>query len=263
MLLRRLAALACLVLLPSVGSQAADITWSVGPSFGGADGHLGILTNGTLVAAVHTGGSTGPLEVVDPGGTALAFTPIDSSSFSGAYVDPANGIGDPVWSAIVAHLEWQPGSDVSAEGFLSGLTPGHNYQVQLFAGRSHTCCASRSQSFGDGNGHFSESISFAPLSFVSIVGTFVADGATQTIVFDDSTNNPVLSAYVLRDVPEPGVAGQWAALAGLVTAAGVARRRPLASTRPCAGGETGCSPAAAAGPSTVTGCLGSGDAASQ
>ena len=226
MLLRRLAALVCAALLPSAGSQAADITWSVGPNFGGADGHLGILTNGTLVAAVHTGGSTGPLEVVDPDGLALAFTPINSPSFSGAYGDPANGIGDPVWSAIVAHLEWQSGQDVTAEGFLSGLTPGNTYQVQLFAGRSHPCCANRSQRFGDGNGHFSGSISFAPLSFVSIVGIFVADGPTQTIVFDDSTNNPALSAYVLREVPEPGAAGQGAALAGLVTAAGVAWRRP-------------------------------------
>jgi hypothetical protein len=225
MLLRRLAALACAALLPSAGSQAADIIWSVGPTFGGVEGHLGILTNGTLVAAVHTRGSTGPLEFVDPDGLALAFTPIDSPSFSGTYGDPSNGIGDPVWSAIVSDFEWQSGQDVTAEGFLSGLTLGHSYQVQLFAGRSFLCCADRSQRFGDGNGHFSESISFAPLSFVSIVGTFVADGATQTIVFDDSTNNPVLSAYVLRDVPEPGAAGQWAALAGLVTAAGVARRR--------------------------------------
>jgi len=228
MLLRRLAALACVGLLLSAGAQAADITWSVGPTFGGADGHLGILTNGTLVAAVHTRGAAGPSEVVDPDGLALAFTPIDSPSFSGTYSDPANGIGDPVWSAIVANLEWQSGQDVTAEGFLSGLTPGDRYQVQLFAGRSHTCCAARSQRFGDGNGNFSESISFAPLSFVSIAGTFVADGATQTIVFDDSTSNPVLSAYVLRDVPEPGAARAWAALAGLAMVTRVGLRHGTA-----------------------------------
>ena len=213
----------------SGSSYAADITWSVGPSFGGAEGHLGILTNGTLVAAVHTRGSTGPAEVVDPAGLDIAFTPIDTASFTGTFIDPANGIGDPVWSAIIADFEWQPGQDVTATDLLAGLTPGETYQVQLFAGRSHTCCANRSQRFGDGNGHFSPSIDFAPLSFVSIVGTFVADGATQTLVFDDSTNNPALSAYVLRDVtglPEPATA-PWAAMAGLAAVLGQ-RRRPSA-----------------------------------
>jgi len=217
----------CATLLAIAGaSRAADITWSVGPSFGGVDGHLGILTNGTLVAAVHTRGSTGPAEVVDPAGLDIAFTPIDSASFPSTFTDPANGIGDPVWSAIVAHFEWRQSQDVTATDLLTGLTPGSTYQVQLFAGRSHTCCADRTQRFGDGNGHFSASIDFAPLSFVSIVGTFVADGTSQTLVIDDSTDNPALSAYVLRDVtglPEPEASG-WAALAGLA-AATVHRRR--------------------------------------
>jgi hypothetical protein len=219
-------ATACAALLAIPGSsRAADIDWSVGPSFGGADGHLGILTNGTLVAAVHTLGSTGPAEVVDPGGLNIAFTPIDAASFPLTFSDPANGIGDPVWSAIVANFEWRSGQDVTATDLLTGLTPGDTYQVQLFAGRSHTCCANRSQRFGDGNGHFSASIDFTPLSYVSIVGTFVADGTSQTLVFDDNTDNPVLSAYVLRDVtglPEPE-AGAWAAMAGL--AAVIVHRR--------------------------------------
>jgi len=217
-------ATACAALLAISGSaRAADIQWSVGPSFGGADGHLGILTDGTLVAAVHTRGSTGAAEVVDPGGLNISFTPIDAASFPSTFTDPANGIGDPVWSAIVAHFEWRQSQDVTATDLLTGLTIGDTYQVQLFAGRSHTCCADRSQRFGDGNGHFSPSISFAPESFVSIVGTFVADGTSQTLVFDDSTNNPALSAYVLRDLtPEPE-AGAWAALAGLAVV--IARRR--------------------------------------
>ena len=223
------AACAALLAIPA-SSRAADIHWSVGPSFGGADGHLGILTNGTLVAAVHTRGSTGPVEIVDPSGLDIAFTPIDSASISATFTDPANGIGDPIWSAIVAHFEWQAGQDVTATDLLTGLTPGATYQVQLFAGRSHSCCAGRTQRFGDGNGHFSAPISFEALSFVSIVGWFVADGTSQTLVLDDSTDNPCLSAYVLRDVtglPEPD-AGASAALAGL---AGLSVQRRAARTR--------------------------------
>lgn len=222
-------AVVCAALVAIAGaSRAADIEWSVGPAFGGADGHLGILTNGTLVAAVHTRGSTGPVEIVDPTGLALAFTPIDSASFGATFTDPPNDIGDPVWSAIVATFEWQPSADVTATEFLAGLTPGNTYQVQLFAGRSHPCCGARSQRFGDGNGHFSPAIDFEPFSFVSIVGTFVADATTQTVVFDDDTDNPVLSAYVLRDVtglPEPEASG-WAVAAGL---AAVVRHRSRGS----------------------------------
>lgn len=179
-------AIVCAVLLASTGSHAADISWSIGPSFGGAAGHLGILTTGTPVAAVHLRGSSGVPEVVDPGGLDLAFTPIDSPSFGAVFVDPPNGIGDPVWSAIVASFEWQLNQDVTAVSFLSGLTPGVPYRIQLFAGRSHSCCGDRLQRFGDGNGHFSAPITFEPLSFVSIVGSFVADSTTQTIEFEDS-----------------------------------------------------------------------------
>lgn len=235
---RRILALAGATFLAIAGaSHAADIEWSVGPSFGGADGHLGILTNGTLVAAVHTRGSTGVEEIVDPMGLGLAFTPIDSPSFGATFTDPPNEIGDPVWSEIVASFEWQKSADVTAPAFLTGLTPGNVYQVQLFAGRSHPCCGARSQRFGDGNGHFSPEISFEPLHFVSIVGTFVADATTQTLVFDDSTENPLLSAYVLRDVtglPEPE-AGGWAVAAGLAAVRGhrsrISRRRAGRSAR--------------------------------
>ena len=46
-------ALAALATLMAAGTaHAAQITWTTGPSFGGPDGHLGILTNGTLVEAI-------------------------------------------------------------------------------------------------------------------------------------------------------------------------------------------------------------------
>ena len=33
--------------------SAADISWSTGPTFNGPNGHLGILTNGSLVEAIN------------------------------------------------------------------------------------------------------------------------------------------------------------------------------------------------------------------
>lgn len=210
-------AAAMLALTPAM---AADITWSTGPQFGGPTGYLGILTNGTLIEAVHLAGTNGAPTTVDPGGLNLTFATVDSPWFNATFSDPPNGIGDAAWSAIVANFEWQVGTDVDAPTFLTGLTPGATYQVQFFAGRSHTCCGARTQTFGDGNGHFSDPITFTPGSYVSVVGTFVADAGTQHIVFDDSSNNPLLSAYVLREVsaiPEPSnVALMLAGLVGLV-----------------------------------------------
>lgn len=48
--------------------SAADISWSTGPTFNGPNGHLGILTNGSLVEAINLAGAPGALLTVDPSG---------------------------------------------------------------------------------------------------------------------------------------------------------------------------------------------------
>lgn len=208
------AAAAILFTLPAV---AADVSWTLGPTFGGALGHEGILSHGTLVDAVHLAGSNGGTITVDPAGLDLVFRNVNSPFFTASFTDPANDIGDAGWSVVIRSFEWNGNADVDAATFLSGLTVGSSYQVQFFSGRSHPCCANRSLVIGDGNGHGSAAIPQGPNVFQSVVGTFVADASTQRFVFDDSTNNPALSAYVLRDVsavPEPGA---WALmLAGLL-----------------------------------------------
>jgi hypothetical protein len=216
-------------LCTSSAAFAAPVEWTVGPSFGGAVGHQGILTNGTLVEAIDLGGTGAPI-VVDPTGLNLTFTRVDSPFFSSPFADSAFGtpsnIGDAGWKAVIDTAEYTTG-DVSAPTFLSGLTVGVTYQVQFFSGRSYPGLASRLLKYGDGLGGFSPEVSMGQNLFTSMVGTFVADATTQHIVFDENVNLPTLNAYVLRDVtaapiPEPGT---WALMLGGLAAIGAWSRR--------------------------------------
>lgn len=215
---RHTLAATALALLASTAAHAAQITWTTGPSFGGATGHLGILTNGTLVEAIDLGGTGSPI-TVDPTGLNLVFTRVDSTAFTTSFADSGFGtpsnIGDAGWKAVIDTAEYS-NADVSAPSFLSGLTVGQSYQVQFFSGRSYPGLDNRLLRYGDGLGNFSPTVSMGQNVFTSMVGTFVASAPTQHIVFDENVNLPTLNAYVLRDVspvPEPG---SWALmLAGL------------------------------------------------
>jgi hypothetical protein len=218
-------AAAITVLLVPLAASAASITWTEGPQFNGPNGHEGILTNGTLVEAVNLRAQSGGTIVVDPGGLNITFSNVNSDFFTLSFGSATGGgNSDAGWASILSTFEWQAGSNVVAASFLSGLTVGTQYQLQLFAARNDNCCG-RTHSFGDGAGNVSAS--YGDNSYTSVVGTFTADAATQTIEFFDSTRNPYLNAYVLRDltapIPEPGT---WALmLAGLAGLGALARRR--------------------------------------
>jgi hypothetical protein len=78
------------------------------------------------------------------------------------------------------------------------LTPGREYQIQLFASDARGCCSTRTQFFTDGAGN--NSPTFTQGTFTSIVGTFTADASFQNIGISASSNAPILDAFVVRDV---------------------------------------------------------------
>lgn len=81
------------------------------------------------------------------------------------------------------------GRDASGMLTLRSLTPGKRYTVQLFSidmrgrdgcGGDLTDCRRRPVDFGDGEGHFSRRVLEGSGSYV--LGTFVADRPTQTVI---------------------------------------------------------------------------------
>ena len=224
----RIAVSACaLALLGASGlAQAANISWSTGPGFGGANGFEAILTNGALVQAVDFGG--GPAtRTVDPGGANITFTVVDPAFFFG-FIFGAGSAGstDTGWNAVINDADFNNPGDISVPNFLTGLTVGSTYQLQLFASDTRGCCSARQSRFGDGNGNFSEFV--VQGSLTSIVGSFVADATSQAVEFDTTSNAPILNAYVLRNLtpaPVPLPAGLGLMVAGVATLGGVLGRR--------------------------------------
>lgn len=199
--MKRSLLLGLMVLNFASGSRAAAIAWSVGPAFGGPTGFQGILTNGSLVAAVNLGESV-PL-TVDPTGINITFTPIEHIAFPElVYPSGSPGSTDAAWNSIIDSTQWTFGN-FTVPGFLTGLSVGRSYQVQFFASDTRTCCSARTSTFS--NGFEPPSAPVAQGTFTSVVGTFIADDIAQTIAFATSSHHPILSAYVLRDLTPSGI----------------------------------------------------------
>ncbi len=188
---------ATLALVGPTSANGAAITWSAGPTFNGANGFQAIDTTGTLVEAINLG--DGGARVVDPGGLNITFATGNKLNQS-YYNSGSPGTTDTNWNAIIDRTDWG-NNNTTINDFLSGLTPGNNYQVQLFASDARGCCSGRTQTFDDGAGQVSPAITTG--SFTSTVGHFTADAATQAIGFVSSATDPILNAYVLREVADP------------------------------------------------------------
>lgn len=196
-------------------AHAAPVTWTAGPTE--TIDENAISLNGTLFHAGTwgTGAGIGPLKV--PVGTSsITFENMTSSATVGTLSAAATGgeYYDPgVWTpAGTPSVEFQAVMDGTITdgvnpktAIVNGLVAGKSYQIQLFVSDDRACCAARTMEWSDSatdNAETShETATFSSGSSSYVIGTFVADGPTQTFYMRGvaQTQN-YLNAYILRDL---------------------------------------------------------------
>jgi hypothetical protein len=203
-----------LALAVTGSASAATITWdAVIVNTAASD----ISTAGTLHFSSNSSGPTdqtinGVTFAADGGG------PLGSNASGNYYTLGVNTTGDIGLDTLLDSHSYQGGGGANFD--LTGLVSGEAYQIQIIGvGDSRGCCASRTQNYsGDGVAISGDLLRSDPSS---VLGTFVADGATQNIMVGGA-EDPGLSGYQVRNmsIPEPGTA--LLSFAGLL---GMALRR--------------------------------------
>ena len=196
-------AIVALTTLLCVGfANAADIEWDDVIQVTGAEV---IISEGPLVHAVTTTTSGVEQTVGD-----VTFTPVDGLLASTTGDASFGGVVDGGAFDIVLNSHTWQGGGGSFE--IDSLTPGEPYAVQIFGVYdTRDCCAERETVFSDGRGLDAASGGVFRGQGQAVTGFFTADAETQTIevfggVGGDGVD-PGLSAYVVRQVPEPSGIG--------------------------------------------------------
>ena len=200
---RRLSLGASLLALvsPSLG---APITW--GNPFN-ISSDSDIDTNGTHVAAVNAT-DDGNSPTVTIGGVSIPFTGVKigpSATNTGTFYTGGGGdTGNGDLNTVLNSHNWR---NTTWSFSVSGLTIGTDYQIQLIgAGDTRGCCSSRNQRGGDGESPENISGDFSRSGVGSVIGTFTADGTSQTINVLNGVSNgvdPGLSGYIVRTASPP------------------------------------------------------------
>ena len=185
--------------------QASPIVWKEPFNLTNVSG---LSTSGTLVRAVNAT-TDGNSPVVMVGSESIPFQAVNlgpSGTGTDVYFTGDGGdTGDVNLNAVLNSHVW---GGAAWSFTLSGLTAGKNYQIQLIgAGDTRSCCSARNQRAGDGEGVESVSADFSRSGVGSVIGTFSAGGAEQTVrVLPGLVNgtDPGLSGYILRELAPPG-----------------------------------------------------------
>ncbi len=183
--------------------RPGEIVWTSGTGkFAGVDGANTISLNGTLVEAVSLGAAgnapAGAVAVANGSKTeSILFTQTDSLlNQTGILINTGIDTGNANWDSVVNSADW---NNVNPKTLtLSGLMPGQAYQIELFLfDDRNATVAARTQTYSDG---LMESLAFRNDNGKSIIGTFIANGDSQSITLIGSTASVTLNAYILRAI---------------------------------------------------------------
>jgi hypothetical protein len=190
--------------------QSAGLTGLAGVNFGAATTATTTVNNGSV--DVDFAGMTGTAQV-----TLANNVTVEASgyNFFVAASAPAGVTGD-YRTVMTRHMGVGGGAGTIT---LGGLSFGTEYQIQAYITGSDpnisTLSGSPSLTAGGGNNPGNNN-GFGQW----IVGTFIADGTTQSLTHTANTNEPVINALTIGVIPEPGVT-----LLGGLGLLGLLRRR--------------------------------------
>jgi len=222
-----LAAVASVVAVFSFTSAQAAIIWGTPATNAGTSSDIYAPAGATFFAGVtgcptyansgsYTDTTTG---VVFKGDTSAAASGVFADSHitinNGGYPWHTGGGGTGL-SGVFGGVEWEATVNDNVAMTISGLTSGHNYAVQMFAGGT-----SSYSMVLDPTAQVPSGANLTLLGAHNVVGTFTASGSTQSIAIGGLTNNPGV-AYAamfwaatqiqdITNVPEPQT---WAMLLG-------------------------------------------------
>lgn len=119
----------------------------------------------------------------------------------------ANTTGDTDLDNLLDSHSWLSGAPAEVTVTIENLTPGTQYQVQLIGvADARGCCAGRTYEPDDGQGNYTTGIAMARGDYASVIGTFTADAASQTILWrslgNTGNNDPGFSGLIVLEVGE-------------------------------------------------------------
>lgn len=194
-------------------ARSADINWNDTQSITGASD---VSTNGTLIGAFNVGGAGVPSTTVN-GVTFQSFATTGGSGASGNFTTVGSGfVGQtntsggstaaPFSNLSAAYQVLLQSYSTPFAGVitmtLAGLTIGAQYEFQCWSNLSSdrfsyqlTATAGNSVMLGSNDGHAQGGLG------EWVLGSFTADGATQTITFAGDGDGGFLNAFQLRQIP--------------------------------------------------------------
>ena len=175
---------------------AAPITWGAATDISGSNdaNNHDVSTTGTFVEAFNLGADNATTVMTANGVTFTGSgTVLDQSSTANAF----NGsTGDSAYDTLLRNIDFGNGGDLVTRAVgNSQLTVGQPYQLQIWFVDTRNA---RSMRYGDGESPENT----VDLDDQFVIGTFVADGTSQTFTLDAiGFGNAHINGYQLRELP--------------------------------------------------------------